>query len=273
MKLEGKVAIVSGAGGMGNGQAIARNLAEEGTDVVAIDIKEEAARETANEIKALGRKALAIKADVTDRKQTTRLVQETLDTFGKIDILVNVVGGSGKFSVEWDKPSFRFIDITDEEWDVMLTFNLKTQFLMCQAVVPHLIKQRSGKIINLSAGGRSPSIGRRWVYGIAKAGVNQLTRSLALELAEYNINVNCVVPGAVHTPIMEEVAARDIQVLPAAKGMSIEEFFEKFRRARIPMQREPTSEDIAHAVVFLASEDAKNITGQPLHVNGGSFML
>ncbi len=268
MKLEGKIAIVGGGGGGGNGEAIVVCLAEEGADVVVVDMNADAGRKSADKVKVLGRKALAIEADVTDSKQIARLVQETIDTFGKIDILVNNVGGQGTKSTA-ARTSLRFIDQTEEEWDDGFEFNLKTQVLMCLAVVPHFLKQKSGKIVNISSiAGKLPSP-TSMPYGAAKAGVIQFTKSLAMEVAEHNINVNCVVPGLIHTPLVERSAARNIPLIPEAKGMSMDEYFEKFRRVRIPMKRELMPEDIGHAVVFLVSEDARNITGQSLNVDGG----
>ena len=269
MKLEGKVAIVSGGGGGGNGEAIVQCLAEEGADVAVVDIDADAGRKSADKVKALGRKSLAIEADVTDSKQIARLVQETIDTFGKIDILVNVVGGGkGRRA----RTSLRFIDQTEEEWDGAFEINLKTAVLMCLAVVPHFLKQKSGKIVNLASGAGVYPAPHNMAYGAVKAGVIHFTKSLAMELAEHNINVNCVVPGLIHSPIVERGAARMIQLRPEAKGMSVEEYFEKFRRARIPMKREPVPEDIGRAALFLISEDAKNITGFSLYVSGGMFM-
>ncbi len=125
MKLGGKVAIVSGGGGGGNGEAIVQCLAEEGADVVVVDISADAGRKSADKVKALGRKALAIEADVTDSKQTARVVEETIDTFGKIDILVNVVGGIGKTSQA--STSSQFIDQKEEAWDETFAINVKTQ--------------------------------------------------------------------------------------------------------------------------------------------------
>ena len=271
MKLEGKVAIVTGAGG-GIGRGIALCLAEEGADVVVNSLHEETSNRTAADVKALGRRALAIVADITESEQIARVVQETLNTFGKIDILVNNVGGAGK--IVGAKTSLApFISQTEAEWDEGIELNFKTQVLMCQAVVPHFLKQKSGKIVNIA------SNAARFVkfhsipgYEITKGAVVHLTKCLATELAAHNINVNAVCPGGVYTPLLERLYTQSGQAKPEAEGMTGREYFLKFSVPRFPMKREQTPEDVGKAVVFLASEDARNITGQALYIDQGQFM-
>ena len=265
MKLDDKVAIVTG-GGQGIGQGIVHCLAEEGADVAVVDINGDNDRKVASEVKALGRKSLAIEADVTDSKKIAQLVQETIDSFGKIDILVNNVGGTGKIYAA--KTSLRFIDQKDAEWDETFALNLKTQVLMCRAVVPHFLKQKSGKIVNIaSIAGKMPAP-LMMIYGAAKADVIYFTKTLAMELAEHNINVNCICPGLLYTPFWKRGLAAQLARLTEAKGMEPKDFFLKWVSG-VPLKREQTPEDIGRAVVFLASEDAKNITGQSLNVDGG----
>jgi len=278
MKLEGKVAIVTAAG-RGIGWGIALCLAEEGADVVVNALHKETAEKVADEVKALGRKSLAIEADATDGKKIAQLVQETINTFGKIDILVNNVGGHGE--AYQARTSLRFVDVEEAEWDQDFAINLKSHVLMCRAVVPHFQKQQSGKIVNISSGagygfsragpGRLPEV---MVYGVAKAADIRFTRALAAELAEDNINVNCVCPGSVWSPRWEWEMTRAIQrqLIPEAKGMTPREYFLRSGSGFSPLKRRQTAEDIGHAVAFLVSEDARNITGQSLNVNGGSFM-
>jgi len=272
MKLEGKVAIVTG-GGQGIGQGIVHCLAEEGADVAVFDTNKDTAKKVADEVKALGRKSLAIMADVTDSKQVDQAVQETIDTFGKVDILVNNVGAGGK--LRWARTSLRAIDQSEARWDEGFARNLKTQVLMCQAVVPHFQKQKSGKIVNLSSVAGKTPFPSNVVYGATKAGVISFTKSLAMDLASDNINVNCICPGLVYTPAWEKVAAEKIRFLPEdskAKGMTSKDFFYQFLAPSVPLKRAQTPEDMGRAVVFLVSEDAKNITGQSLNVDGGSLM-
>jgi meso-butanediol dehydrogenase/(S,S)-butanediol dehydrogenase/diacetyl reductase len=280
MKLEGKTAIVSG-GGAGIGRGIVFCLAEEGADVAIVDIDEETAAAVADEVKKLGRKSSVIIADVTDSKQVSRAVQETLDGFGKIDILVNNTGGESRFYYEKEGQPY----LEEKEWDDTVKLNLKTTMLMCRAVSPHFVEQKSGKIVNISSiGGRAPagvrvrsagtggsgaSFSPMTSYAAAKAGVIQFTRVLALQLAEYNINVNCICPGVLYTPLYERSVPRRIQATPEAKGMTPREYFDAYLAPMVPLKREQTPEDIGRAVVFLVSEDARNITGQSINVDGG----
>ena len=269
MKLEGKVAIVAG-GGQGLGQGIVHCLAEEGADVAVIDINKDTASKVAGEVKALGRKSLAVAIDATDSKQVNQAVQEILGNFGKIDILVNVVGGIGKTT--WARDSLEFIDQAEIEWDETFALNLKSHVLMCLAVVPHFLKQQSGKIVNVSSiGGKLPAP-KNMIYGAAKAADIYFTKALAMDLAEQNINVNCICPGVIYTPLWERGTAYYIRLIPQAKGLKPREYFDKFLVSSVPQKREQTPEDMGRAVVFLVSEDAKNITGQSLNVDGGRVM-
>ena len=280
MKLTNKVAIVTG-GGTGIGQGICLCLAEEGADIAVVDVNQENAEHVAEEITRLGQRAAAIIADVTESQAVNRAVTETLESFGRIDILVNNVGGEARFYQE--KPGESYLE--EKEWDDTIRLNLKTTMLMCQAVMPHLIQQKSGKIVNIaSIGGRPPwgrgrgsgGMGGRGAefspmmsYGVAKAGVIQFTMTLALQLAEFDINVNCLCPGILYTPLYERSAPRRIQATPGAEEMTPRQFFNRYVVPMVPLQREQTPEDIGRAVVFFASEDARNITGQTLNIDGG----
>jgi 3-oxoacyl-[acyl-carrier protein] reductase len=249
MKLSGKVAIVTGAG-RGIGRGIALSLAEEGADIVVADLNEENASKVAEEIKALNCQSLPIKVDVTSSGEVVRMVQKTIEKFGKIDILVNNAGIPGRGSI---------VELKEETLDAVFNVNVKGVFLCSKYVVPYMIKQKSGKIVNIgSQAGRLPC---PYVsaYGASKAAVIHLTKSLAAELARYNINVNSVCPGYVYSG-------------DSAFYESKEEF-DKWVVANVPLRREQTIEDIAKAVVFLSSEDSKNITGESIHVDGGMVML
>jgi len=253
MKLEGKVAIVTG-GAQGIGQGIVRCLAEEGADVVIADINGDAARKTADEVKASGRKSLAIEADLTDSKKVKQVVKETIDTFGRIDILVNNVGGIGE--IYYARASSQpFVDQEEAEWDENFQLNLKTHVFMSQAVIPCFIKQKSGKIVNISSiSGQKPNA---LAYSACKASDIALTKGLAKELAEHNINVNCVCPGVVYTAFHERaIAARVRHGDPEVMGLEpseYREYFEKRVISRSLLKRLQTPEDIGRAVVFLAS--------------------
>lgn len=274
MKLEGKVAIVTGAG-RGIGRGIALCLAEEGADVAVNSLHEETAKKVAAEIEGLGRKSLTIVADVTESEKVVWVVEETISTFGKIDILVNNVGGAAKKK----EVGTGFLDPIEAEWDGSYEQNLRSAVLMCRAVIPHFIKQKSGKIVNISSiAGRYgfPHTHVNASYGTMKAGVIRFSQSLACELGEHNINVNCVCPGVVYTDAFERGASRRIETRPEWKGLTPREWFLGMAEGRfpelgpvMPLRREQTPEDMGRAVVFLVSEDARNITGQALNVDGG----
>lgn len=268
MRLEGKVAIVTGAG-VGIGRAIALCMAKEGADVVVNSLRQERCGGVADELKALGRNALAVAADVTTKDGVAQVVKETLDTFGKIDVLVNNFGAHTESFYTGTSP--RFIDQEIKEWDDDYEFNLKSQVLMCLEAVPHLIKQEHGNIVNIaSVAGRS-TVPTQMPYGAFKAGSIYFTRTLAVELGKHNINVNCVCPGGIFTDMAERALKRTIDGDPRSKGMTPREFWDKVvvPNSRAPLKRELVPEDIGHAVVFFASDEASNITGQSLTVDCG----
>jgi NAD(P)-dependent dehydrogenase (short-subunit alcohol dehydrogenase family) len=280
MKLENKSAIVTG-GGAGIGLGIALCLAEEGADVAVMDINSRAAAEAAGRVKELGRRSLAVTADATDTRQIDQAVQKVLDAFGKIDILVNNTGGEARYYNEVPGQPYP----EEKEWDDTVRLNLKPPMLMVRAVAPYFEKQHSGKIVNISSiGGRSPSgmgggakgmagdgfgYSPMTSYCVSKAGIIQFTRLMALQLAKYNVNVNCICPGVLYTPLYERSAPRRIQATPGAEGMTPREYFDKYIAPTVPLGREQTTEDIGRTVVFLVSEDARNITGQSINVDGG----
>jgi len=302
MKLDGKVAIVAG-GGQGIGEGIVRCLAEEGSDIAVVDINSETAKNAADEVTSMGRKALPVVADLTDENEVTRAVRETKDFFGKIDILVNNVGGSleerrnvmrdyGKLVSGESLPSYTYFG--PEVWDKYFRLNLKSHVMMSHAVTPHFMKQKSGKIVNISSiAARMPGP-EHMPYGAFKAGDISITWSLARALAPYNVNVNCVCPGHVFTPLWTKSATAMLEGIRDAKARGIplparfhgadnEEIdldnispYEFWLKSTIvpstPLGREQTVEDMGRAVVFLVSEDARNITGQTLHIDGGITM-
>ncbi|MCP4755029.1 MAG: SDR family oxidoreductase [Proteobacteria bacterium] len=300
MKLEGKVAIVTG-GGQGIGEGIVLCLAEEGADVAVFDINRESTDGVVDAVKSMGRKALPVIADLTDEGQLNRGVQETLDFFGRIDILVNNVGGTGKEMLDKLMKSFvessgegdplpEYMLFSSEDWDKTYKLNLRVHAMMCNAVTPHFVKQRSGKIVNVSSiGGRLPAP-TEMPYAACKAGEISITWSVASALASYNVNVNCICPGLVYTPLWETMAEGYVKMIQETKakggqlpgrfaplmnvdmeGMTGEQFFQNFMVGS-PLRRAQSVEDMGRAVVFLVSEDARNITGQTLHIDGGVTM-
>ena len=264
MKLKDKIAVVTG-GGQGIGRGIVLCLAEEGADVAVIEINPETARKVATEVEQMGRRALVVVADATDDDSVVKSVREVIDHFGRIDILVNNVGGS-------DEGGSDSIALGGTGWDGYYRLTLKAHVLMSQAVIPYLREQKSGKIINISSEAGRVGSPLLMAYSAFKSGVISLTKSLALQLAGDNINVNCVCPGVIWTPLWERLAQGLIDMNPTLKDMSPREFFEKRIVSQRPMGREETSEDIGRTVVFFASEDARAITGQSLNVNGGNVM-
>ena len=250
MRLLSKVAIVTG-GAAGIGKGIALRLAEEGADIVIADIDEATARETAAQIEAIGRRALAVRVDVS-RKDDVEAMVARASEFGRIDILVNNAG------VEYITPLF---DVGEAEWDRILDINLKGTFLCCQAVAKAMSEdKRGGKIVNVGSTAGVRSIRREPHYSASKAGVHALTTQLALELALYGINVNAVAPGVVRNG------------LSTRHSLANEERAEKLQRD-IPLGRFGTPRDIGHAVAFLASDDADYITGAVLVVDGGFLLV
>ena len=300
MKLENRAAIVAG-GGQGIGEGIVKCLAEEGANIAVVDINGDNASRVADGVKAMGRKAVAIAADLTDDDEVTKAVKETADSLGRIDILVNCVGGVSRETMELmvanraaagDEPLPEFMSCDSEVWDRYYRLNLKSHVMLSHAVTPHFIEQKSGQIVNISSdAGRLPDT-TQMPYGAMKAGDISITWSLARALAPYNVRVNCICPGFVYTPLwamgatamLEQARSAKAQgqgVPPRFRGaenvdleaMTPKEFWERFiALPGTPLGREQTPEDIGRAVVFFVSEDAKNVTGQVLHVNGGTVM-
>lgn len=245
--LRDRVAVVTG-GGSGIGRATARLFAEHGARVAVFDIISARGSEVVRELEAQGAKATFHACDVTRRRDVEQAIEAVVRQHGRVDILINVVGGS-KLAPFWE--------LTEEDWDEGLTFNLKSQFLCCRAVVPHMMERRSGAIVNVSSGQGATPAPQRAPYSAAKAGVIGLTRTLAAELAPYRVRVNAVAPSATNTE-----RARSI--------FTDEEWAQHV--ARQPFGRVAEPEDIAEAIVFLASPRSRHMTGQVLFVNGGTFM-
>lgn len=256
MLLKDRVAIVTG-GAKGMGRGIALKFAEEGCDVVVNALHIEGAQKVAEEIKATGRKAIAIKADITKSAEVQEMVDRTISEFGKIDILVNNAGGVSGAEGTIDA-------VTEEQWDKIIELNLKGAFICCKAVVPHMKKRKYGKIINLSSmGAVHPSVSVLH-YHAAKAGILGLTCNLTFELAPFNIYVNVIIPGPILTPFWEPVTA----------GMQDREaFFTALAKKEIPLGRIGTPEDIAGPALFLASELSSYVSGQTIYVAGGQPIL
>jgi 3-oxoacyl-[acyl-carrier protein] reductase len=255
MELKGKVAIVTGAG-QGLGKAIALELAKAGANVVVADVRKDTIEEVKKEVEGMGRETLAIQMDVSKWEEAEGMVKKALERFGHIDILVNNAGISpkGKGGVQ-----LKILDIGDEDWDRVMNVNVKGVFNCSKAVMPHMISRRTGKIVNmgsitgLTGGAASPASAH---YPVSKAAVICLTKVLARELAQYNINVNAIAPGRIQT----EMAA-----------LSSPQANEEARK-QTPLGRFGKPIDIARAVLYLVSESGDFMTGETMVIDGGRTM-
>ncbi len=260
--LNGQIAIVTGAAS-GIGRAIAMRLSLEGAAIVAADLKGNAAEKLIQEIKGLGRRGLALQTDVSSEKEVERMVKESRENFGQIDILVNNAG-TGSVGL--------IIDHTVEDWEKPIQVNLKGTFLCARAVAKEMIPRKRGRIVNISSiSGKS---GEEFIgaYCASKFGVIGLTQVLARELARHWITVNAVCPGYIWTPMWQELAKWFKENFPSLAGKSLQEIFENRVKSVTPLRRPQTAEDIANLVAFLVSEEARNITGQAINVDGGAVM-
>lgn len=257
-RLAGRIAIITGAGsvgpGWGNGRAAAVRFAEEGATVIATDIDLAATAETESLLAATGFPYALEKCDVTDSASIADMVERVMKRFGRIDALVNNVGGSAKGGA---------VEMPEEQWLKQLNYNLTSVFLMCKHVLPVMKAQSGGAIVNTAS-----TSGIRWTgaaqvaYAAAKAGVIQFSRVTAVEYAPHHIRVNTVVPGQMHTPMVEARLAHQ------REGGNVEALLAK-RQSRIPLPFMGDGRDTANAAVFLASDEARFITGTEIVVDGG----
>ena len=247
MRCKAKKALITGAG-QGLGRAIALALAEEGADIAAWDINLEAARETCEQVKALGRTSMAHEVDVSDSAQVNGALEQVMDEFGRLDILINNAGIC---------PVRHWGEISEADWDRVMAVNLKGTFLCAQAVTPIMIKQKSGRIINLaSVAGKLGSIATGAPYAVSKAGVIGLTKTVARSLAPHGITVNALAPGPIETAMIQDITQGNMEGY-----LSV-----------IPLGRIGNPLDVAKAAVYLASDEASFLTGEILDINGGMLM-
>jgi meso-butanediol dehydrogenase/(S,S)-butanediol dehydrogenase/diacetyl reductase len=279
MKLDGKVSLVS-ACGRGIGKEVALTLAREGSNLVINSFSDENTQALAKEIEGLGVKVVAIAGDITGSAVILEMVAAAIDAFGKIDIVVNNVGGGSARDIDdKDNP----LAEVEALWDGTYKMSLKAPVLMCEAVMPHLIEQKSGKIINMSSMAGRPGMPHVDLvplsasYHSTKAGLIRYTQVLADQVGRHNINVNAICPGIIYTDGWREIAEDMVKNHPRYRGEDAREWFVGVGEGRYlgeglphtPMRREQTTADIAEAVLFLASDAAANITGQTLNVDGG----
>jgi hypothetical protein len=257
-RLQDRIAIVSGAGsvgpGWGNGRATAVRFAEEGAKIFAVDRNHDSTKETVEKVKAIGGEIVVHECDVTDNAAVAGMVKACTERFGRVDILMNNVGGSAAGGP---------VEMPVEVWEAQIDFNLTSVFLACKHVLPVMEKQGKGVIINMASTSGTRFTGAFQVgYAATKAAVIQLSRVVAVQYAARGIRVNTIIPGQLHTPMVEARLAKQ------RAGGDVETLL-KQRLARIPIGFAGDGRDTANAALFLASDEARFITGTEIVVDGG----
>lgn len=253
MRLKGKVAIITGATS-GIGRATALLFCREGAKVAVIGRRVSEGNETVRMAKEIGGHAIYIKTDVSKDSEVKNMVEEALETFGKVDILFNNAGINPEPS---RKP---LVECSEEDWDEVMAINVKGIFLTSKYVIPHMIKNGGGAIINTSSKWGHVAGKNRCAYITSKGGVVALTKSMAVDYAPYQIRVNCVCPGIVETDLAKDLLA---------KARQDKNLWQEMIASKIPLGRPATPEDVAYAALFLASDESSFITGISLLIDGG----
>lgn len=256
-RLQGKVAAITGAAA-GIGRATGILFAEEGARLGIADVDSRSGEETANQIRATGVQAFFHKADVTSGRDVERFIRRIIQNFGRIDILVNNAGIAG--------PSGLLSELRERDWDRVLAVNLKGVYLCSKPVIPYMLRQNAGSIVNVASELGLVGSQSRPAYSASKGGVIALTRSMALQLAPHGIRVNCICPGATDTKLLREFigGAREREAIRSSQKKA-DEILEE-----IPLRRLGKPEEIAHAALYLASDESSFVTGSALVVDGGS---
>ncbi len=260
-RLQDRVAIVTGAGcvgpGWGNGRATAVRFAEEGARIFAVDLRPDSVAETVEQVKAVGGEIVVHQCDVTNGASVAAMVEACVKHYGRVDVLMNNVGGSAHGGP---------VEMTEEVWDAQVDFNLKSVFLTLKNVLPVMERQKSGAIVNMASSSGIRFTGAFQVgYAATKAGVIQMSRVVAVQYASRGIRVNTVIPGQLHTPMVEARLARQ------RAGGDVEALLAQ-RLKRIPIGFMGDGRDTANAALFLASDEARFITGTEIVVDGGMTM-
>jgi len=250
-RLDGQVAVITG-GGRGIGEGIALGMAEAGADIVVAARRTAEVEAVAEKVRALGRRALAVTCDVMDIAQVQSLAQRTLDEFGRLSCWISNAGGAD------DRVPRTFLDMPERQWDFQLNLNLKAVWTGAQAAARIMKDHGGGTIINISSAAANRASPHNGPYAVAKSGVNNLTQTLAVELAPFGIRVNAVAPGPIPTEVFMEFLKLDVSEIP-----------ELGKRFGIPLGRVGTPADIAPACVYLASSASSWMTGQVLDIRGG----
>jgi 2-dehydro-3-deoxy-L-rhamnonate dehydrogenase (NAD+) len=244
IELTNRVAIVTGAG-RGIGEAVAVRLAGAGAHVAIVDLDEKLAEAVAGRVRALGRKSVAIRCDVSIASSVAEMRDRVLSQLGSIEILVNNAGIAGK--------NAPLMEVSEQDWDLVMNVDLKSVYLCCRAVLPYMIEHKYGKILNVASVAGKEGNPNLAAYSTAKAGVIGFTKALAKEVVQSGIYVNCVSPAVIKTPILDQVTPEQIQYMVS----------------RIPMGRPGLPEEVAAVIHFLVSDDSSFVTGQCYDVSGG----
>ena len=262
-----KIAVVTG-GASGIGRGICLVLAEQGSTVVVTDVNVKGAETVAAELADAGRRAMSIVLDVTDQASVDGMVSQVMREFAQIDILVNDAGlvGAPKW---WERNT-----PSDEDWDQVMAVNLRGMVRVSEAVATHMKERRYGKIVNIASIAARQGLIDVPQYSSSKAAVVSWTQSHALQLAPYDINVNAICPGMLWTPLYDRLVQRRAAFgfKTDLEGLTGREYFDKLVEEMTPMKREQTPEDVGNLAAFLASDDARNITGQAINLDGGRHM-
>ena len=257
--------IIGGATGIGKG--ICEVMAKKGSSIAVADINEDSVKKVEEELIEEGYTAKAYQLDVTNSNHLDKTINKIIDDFGQIDVLVN---SAGRYI---GAPGFNEIErLREEDWDIIFELNMMGTMLAIETVTPHMKKRKYGKIINISSqAGRTGSGTGNPAYSASKAAVINLTQSYAIELGPHNINVNAICPGYIWTPMWEKGGERIKTRTPEKSKFTSRQIFEEVLNVQ-PLKIETTTNDIANAVNFLASDESRSITGQSINVNGGAIM-
>jgi len=257
-RLDGRVVFITGAGsvgeGWGNGRSIAVRFAQEGAKVFGVDLHEERMKQTKELIDSFGGIFVGESCDVMSSESISQAVQKCVATFGRIDVLVNNVGGSAKGGP---------VEMSEDIWDTQVDYNLKSVFLTCKHVLPHMIKHQSGSVISMAS-----TSGTRWTgsaqiaYAATKAGIIQLSKVIAVQYAKQSIRFNTVVPGQLHTPMVE------VRLAGQRSGGDVQALLDQ-RQSRIPLPFMGDGRDSANAALFFACDESRFVTGTEIVVDGG----
>lgn len=256
MRMAGQTALVTGAA-KGMGRAISLRLAGEGADLVLAAREMPPLETVAAEARALGRRTLVVRADVRDEEQVRAMVESAVKAFDRIDVLVNCAGGTGPIETPVQ-------ELRVEDWDDLLAINLRGTFLPTKHVVPVMLRQRRGKIVNIAGTSGLRGYKLRAAYSSSKWAVRGFTRTVALEVGPHGINVNCVAPGIVGGERMDRLCREKAR----KRGWTPEQVYEEYVQD-MALRRVTTAEDVANAVLFLSTDESRNMTGQCLTVDGG----